>query len=76
MKNNSFLSKEDIDLLKKINLDYDYENKLTEQQIIDIEDKVSDYLALHCLDDDYKPNEEGKICYNILDNIDNFSTWN
>lgn len=34
-----------------------------------IEDKVGEYLTLKCLDDNYIPNDEGKICESILDYI-------
>lgn len=34
-----------------------------------IEEKVGDYLTLNCLDENYNPNEEGKICESILDYI-------
>lgn len=34
-----------------------------------IEDAVSDYLVLKCLDENYNPNEEGLICESILDFI-------
>ena len=34
-----------------------------------IEDKVGDYLTLNCLDENYNPNEEGKMCQRILDYI-------
>ena len=31
-----------------------------------IEEKVGDYLVLNCLDENYKPNKEGEMCYQIL----------
>lgn len=32
-----------------------------------LEDKVGDYLTLNCLDENYNPNAEGKMCERILD---------
>jgi hypothetical protein len=34
-----------------------------------IEKKVGDYLSLHCLDENYLPDEAGLICESILDYI-------
>ncbi len=34
-----------------------------------IDDLVSDYLVMHCLDEEYNPNEEGLMCESILDYI-------
>ena len=34
-----------------------------------IDDFVSDYLVMHCLDEEYNPNEEGLMCESILDYI-------
>lgn len=34
-----------------------------------IEDKVGDYLTLKCFDENYNPNEQGKMCQKILDYI-------
>ena len=31
-----------------------------------IDDLVSDYLVMHCLDEEYNPNEEGLMCESIL----------
>lgn len=36
-----------------------------------IENKVGDYLTLHCLDENYNPNKEGLMCESILDYIGN-----
>lgn len=61
---------EEIGLLNKLGLTYNYAQKLTDEQVVEIENKVGDHLTLYCLDDDYNPNEEGKIAYSILDKID------
>lgn len=35
----------------------------------EIEDKVGDYLTLHCLNVNYEPNADGLMCESILDYI-------
>jgi len=49
-----------LELLKHINVDANVEPDV-------IMDKVGDYLTLHCLDENYNPNEYGIICEEILD---------
>ena len=49
-------------LLKKIGVDINADVDI-------IEEAVGDYLNLHCLDKNYKPNEEGLICESILDSL-------
>lgn len=66
----SVLNSKEIELLNKIGLTYDFSKKISLEQGLRVEDKVGDYLTLECLDDEYEPNEEGKICYAILSKID------
>lgn len=56
-------------LLKKIVPHVNMEKDLTDDEIIEIIDKTGDYLNLQCLDEEYKPNKEGWLCYDILDDI-------
>ncbi|NDO19940.1 hypothetical protein FMM68_09760 [Lachnospiraceae bacterium MD329] len=58
------MNEQQIRLLKKIGLDID-----TELDIL--EEAVGDYFNLHCLDENYIPNEDGLICESILDYIEN-----
>lgn len=62
------LTDEQIDFLKSLGLDLDYAN-LTEDsdEWADIEERVGDELEYRGLDDDYFPNEIGKMCESILD---------
>lgn len=64
------LNEKQIDFLKSLGLDFDYEN-LTEDsdEWADIEERVGDELEYRGLDDNYYPNEIGKICESILDII-------
>lgn len=56
-----------LNVLKKLGLNYNSTQDLSEDELVDLEERVGDYLTLHCLDEDYEPNEEGKICESILD---------
>ena len=62
------MNREQIDLLQRLGIAY--EENLSEDKLAEIEEKVGDHLALHCLDVEYRPNEEGKLCESILDAID------
>ena len=64
------LSKEQIQFLKKLGLDYDY-SKIEDfsDEWAEIEEKVGDELVFNGLDDDYAPNEIGKMCRSILNKI-------
>lgn len=39
----------------------------TDDEILDIEDKVSDHLQTKGFTEDYEPTEEGRLCESILD---------
>lgn len=54
-------------LAKKIDVPFDITKDLSDDEICNLEDIVGDYLTIHCLDDDYAPNHEGEVCYQILD---------
>lgn len=64
------LSEQEIDLLRRIGLDFDYSKKLTDEEAVMLEERVGDYLTLECLDEDYHPNRDGLICYDILEKVD------
>ncbi len=59
---------EQIQYMRSIGLNYDFDN-LTADEWINIEDVIGDKLTLECLDENYKPNEEGMMCYSILDRL-------
>lgn len=60
----------EISLMVSIGLDFDFNNLTDEDdRWAEIEEKVGEYLALECLDDNYNPNENGIICEAILDKI-------
>lgn len=62
-------SKEQIELAKKIGVPFDVTGDLTDDEICDLVDFFGDYLTIHCLDDEYAPNHEGVICYQVIDMI-------
>ena len=53
------------ELIKSIGLNVNFDN-LSDDDICDIMLAVGDELTLHCLDENYEPNERGKICEEIL----------
>ncbi len=61
-------SEEQITFMRSIGLNLDF-NNLSDDDWVNIEDTVGDYLTLQCLDEDYKPNDEGMMCYSILDSL-------
>ena len=54
-------------VLDNIKVDFDVNSCMTDEQIIELDDKVSDYLTMHGLgkNDDVTPT--GRICESILD---------
>lgn len=56
-------------LLKKLDIPFDIEQDLTDEQIVYIEEAVGDYLVRSCLDKNYNPTQEGMICESIIDYI-------
>ena len=61
---------EQIRFMKRIGVPVKDYSHMSEDDQIMIEDYVGDYLDLNCLDDDYNPNEDGLMCYSILDSLD------
>lgn len=61
-------SKEQIELMKSIGLDINFE-KPSDDDWFDIEDRVGDYLTTNGFDKDYKPNKKGWVCESIIDLI-------
>lgn len=55
-------------LLKKLGLPHDAD--LSEEDRALIEERIGDYLTLHCLDENAEPNEKGRLCEAILDQMD------
>lgn len=53
-------------LLQKIGIDEKIIKNPENHDLSDLEDQVGDYLVLKSLDENYMPNEEGRICEDIL----------
>lgn len=60
-------NKEQIELLNKIGFDFDVTSELSDDEIFEIDDKVSDYFAYNGLSDDDEVNDVGLICESIMD---------
>ena len=53
-------------ILDKINVDFDVNGEMTDDQVLELDDKVYDYFAMHGIgkNDDVTPT--GRICESIL----------
>lgn len=60
-------NKEQIELLNKIGFDFDVTSELSDDEILEIDDKVSDYFAYNGLSDKDEVNDVGSICESIMD---------
>ncbi|MBS4958153.1 MAG: hypothetical protein KHZ99_14045 [Clostridium sp.] len=60
-------NKEQIELLNKIGFDFDVTSELSDDEIFEIDDKVSDYFAYNGLSDKDQVNGIGLICESIMD---------
>ncbi len=58
-----------IKLLEKLNLDFDIHNDLSDDNIEELDNKVSDYFSFNCINSD-DVTEEGLICESIIDKLD------
>lgn len=59
---------EQIKYMIKIGLNFDFTN-LSDDNIIEIEEKIGDRLMMVGFDKDYEPNWDGRMCESILDVI-------
>lgn len=60
----------EIELMKRLGLNADFHHLDRDDDYwLVIEERVGDYLTLHCLDENYYPNDEGIICEAILDKL-------
>lgn len=63
------MNEKQIDLLLKIGLDFDYLKPLSDEQIIEIEEKLGDYHT-SIVQNETEDKVEVRLCESILDNID------
>ncbi len=56
-----------LNLLRLIAPEIDFSEPLSDETVFDLDDKVSDYFALHGLADDNQLNDIGVICEEIID---------
>ena len=54
-------------LLRKIDPNIDLTNELSDDFLLELEDKVSDYFALHGLANKNQVNDTGRRCEEIMD---------
>ncbi len=60
-------NEEQIRVLSEIGFNFDFLGDLSDDEILEIDEKVSDYFAYHGLSDDDTVNEVGLICESIMD---------
>lgn len=60
-------SNEQVDLLKQMNIAFDFQAEINDDQIFELDEKVSDYFALNGLDRSSEVNKIGVICESIID---------
>lgn len=58
---------EQMNLLRKISPDTDFSSELSDDMLLELADKVSDYFALHGLAGKNQVNDTGRICEEIMD---------
>lgn len=58
------LTKDELNLINELNMQ-------NIEDLLDLEDNLSEYLQLHCINENNDLNEKGLICESILDKIGN-----
>lgn len=61
-------AEEQIELLNKIGFDFDVSGELSDDEIMENDEKVSDYFAYHGINND-EVNDPGLLCEGIIDII-------
>ena len=61
-------SSKQIDFMKSLGLDFDFKN-LSDEEYIEIGERVADELEYRGFDEEYEPTEIGKMCESILDKL-------
>lgn len=56
-----------IELLNKIGFDFNIMGELSDENILEIDDKVSDYFAYNGIGDNDTVNHVGLVCESIMD---------
>lgn len=54
------------DIMQKMDIRFDVRGNLDENQLLDLDTVVTDYLIENGIEEDETVNEEGKICESIL----------
>lgn len=60
-------NREQIELLNKVGFEFDVTGELSDDEILEIDHKVSDYFIYEGLGDNDKVNDIGLICESIMD---------
>ncbi|WP_434579206.1 hypothetical protein [Thermoanaerobacterium thermosaccharolyticum] len=60
-----------LELLKEMNFNLDVTDDLTEEQLMKIEEYVSDFFQRKGIDKNDEPNNVGIVCESIIDTLNN-----
>jgi len=63
------LNEEQVSILTNMDFDFDVTGDLSDDEILEIDDKVSDYFALKGIKENDEVNGIGLICESIIDTI-------
>ncbi len=63
-------SKAQIDFMKENRFDVDFDKKISDDDLIRIEEKASNLLQTNGFDDNYEPTQVGTMCESIIDSMD------
>lgn len=61
-------SKAEKEFLKSIGINTNFD-KISDEEFVTIEEKVSDHLQKKGFDEEYRPTKEGLMCESILDKL-------
>lgn len=64
----SLFTDQEKELIQSLGIEPDYDN-LSDDIIIEIEEKVADHLQLYGFDEDYWPTKLGRLCEGVLDKV-------
>lgn len=67
-------TEDELKMLRKLSLNFSLTHPLTDDELVELEEKVGDYLTMECVDDEGRPDADGVLCYAILDRIDSFGS--
>ena len=62
-------SEQELAIMKKAEVSFDASGKLDDEDLLEIDELVSEYLMYEGMDEEGNVNEEGRICEQILEKL-------